>query len=173
MANISAHYAKSKSFTGSVSVVNRTGDGAGYYAGDGKIVLRKNTFDNGFLDSYGNLNSSLNHEIDHSKNDVAQFKDHAETYLNEAANDDFGDATLNYKINNANQYVNRLLNAYENNETNLSNSINNYNTNNKGSLHLSVPSIYGNTSNATYNLKVNGKNTYNGFKYKILSDPSK
>ncbi|HEY4538499.1 MAG TPA: RHS repeat-associated core domain-containing protein [Faecalibacter sp.] len=175
LANISAHYAKSKGFLGTVSVVNRVGDGAAYNSGN-NIVIRKNTFDKQRLDNYGNLNSVINHEIDHSKYDVETFKDHADTYLREASNNDFGDATLDYKINNANQYVNRLLNAFEKNqinETSLSNSINNYNIKNKGSLHLSVPTIIGHTSNATYNLKVNGKNTYNDFKYETLSDPSK
>ena len=175
LAKISAHYTNNKGFTGTVKVTTAKGDGSAYHEGKGKIVIRKDTFDRGKLDNYGNLNSVINHEIDHDKNEVNQFSDHADTYLREASSPDFNEATDDYKINNANQFVNRVLNAYDNNEINekgLNSSISTYNSKNKGSLHLSVPQFLGSVRGASYNLKINGKNTYNGFKYEKLDNPS-
>ncbi|MEO8238634.1 MAG: hypothetical protein ABI576_11040 [Flavobacterium sp.] len=115
LGKIVALYAKSKGFYGTVVVTNREGKGVAFYA-NGVLTVRKSSFEKVFFDNVNNLKSTLDHEIGHFKEPISlrsnyQFKDHFAIYLLQASSPDFKNTTEDIKISNANEYMNRVLNA--------------------------------------------------------------
>lgn len=180
LVKIVALYAKSKGYTGTVAVTNRAGKGEAFYV-NGVLYVRKNTFESGIFDNVNNLKSAIDHEIGHWKESNAvrsnyKFKDHAAIYLLQASSPDFEHTTEQIKISNANQYMNRVLNASKANEVGMNDdgiiqAINTYNTGNTGGVTISNATYSGSLAGFSFTTRINGVVFYNNFSFKVLTNP--
>jgi len=181
---IATFYAQSKGFAGLVKTVNTIGDQQGNdvaFYGNGVLTVRSVAFASGKFDNVNDFKSTINHEVLHWKdprNDAADynFMDHANIYLGEASDPEFTKTSLSYKINNANQYMKRVLNASRSGEVGMNNdgiiaAINRYNVNNKGGVLISNPFYSGSLSGFTFTTSINGTIYENNFSYEILETP--
>lgn len=178
LVKIVALYAKSKGFHGTVVVTNREGPGRAYYA-NGVLTVRKSAFEIGLFDNVNNLKSAIDHEIGHFNEpaDVVanyQFKDHFAIYLLQASLPDFKNTTEGIKISNANEYMNRVLNAATAHEVGMNDAgilqaVTNYNTKNKGGIVISNVFYAGSYAGLSFKTTINGVEKYNGFSYKLLA----
>ena len=181
LGKIVALYAKSKGFYGTVVVTNREGSGAAFYA-NGVLTVRKSSFEEGFFDNVNNLKSALDHEIGHFHEPTSvranyQFKDHFAIYLLQASSPDFKHTTDELKINNSNQYINRVLNSSQAHEVGMNNdgiieAINKYNLENTGKVIITNPVFSMNIAGFEFTTKINGVEKTNYFKYEKLNLPS-
>lgn len=95
--------------------------------------------------------------------------------MREAAHTDFKDATDDYKLNNAHQFINRVLNAsaaFEIDDKGIQNMVNEYNKNSNG-INIQLSPIMGSEGSVVPTIKLNGEVRNTSFKFKKLDDVKK
>jgi Metallopeptidase toxin 2 len=187
LLKIVTFYAKQKGYIGRTSIINLVGDKGGadvaFFESSTKILtVRRLSFSNKiFDDNLYDFRCVLAHEIAHSRDPKTgtkdyKFIDHADIYLQEAKDPDFKNASLSYKINNANQYMLRVFNAQRvwelgSNFDRLYMAIDNYNDSvkgNSGGVTIGYPSFTNDIALRTFDVSVYGILYSNSYKYEEL-----
>lgn len=119
---VSEHYARQVGFKGTVNhKISNGGDSntGAYYNSYNKSIT---TLPNAYLnDNLYDTKSAVLHEYHHTtQQGEMSYIMHAQTYMYEAQQSDFGKTSDNYKANNAYQFANRLINAINLEEYNTS-----------------------------------------------------
>ncbi|WP_346770782.1 RHS repeat-associated core domain-containing protein [Chryseobacterium sp.] len=180
VSKVLAHYAGEKGISGYTGVYRGARGAANTSNETGNIFfnikyLTKGTYDNAY-----NIRSTLNHEggaLGHKNESFTgqyTFELHSKVYLNEARNPDFGKATEGYRFGQAASFARHVLNAAQKESsygTNHMNMINEYNSENTGSVTI-IPYSGGNQmpTNTTITIQV-GNNTYPSKPYEDIKNP--
>lgn len=182
---IAAFYAQSKGYSGLVKTINLAGDKGGddvAFYGNGVLTVRSLAFAAGKFDNVRDFKSVINHEVLHWKdprNDAPNYTsmDHANIYLKEASDPEFNKTSINYKLNNANQYMVRVLNAARANVVGMNNAgviaaINKYNNENVGGIQI-YDFLFSSAGfdKLTFSTRINGIPYDNKYEYEELNSP--
>jgi Metallopeptidase toxin 2 len=180
-------YARQKGYLGRTSIINAVGKSKGsdiaFFDPNTKtLTVRKGAFDAGFMTNVYDFKSTLNHEIEHSKDpktygDPKEYKymDHVAIYLLEAKDPDFKHSTDWNKISNANQYMLRVFNAFRMHELvgdvkAIYDAVDKYNKENSGGLKI-IYSFAMEASLMSFTTSLDGKLiTDNYYKYETISN---
>lgn len=171
---VSEYYAREQGFKGDVNynIEPEGGKRGGFYSSASKSITMT---DITYLNSQNiyDIKSTVGHEVGHSKSKdpVSSFLEHAGVYLRQ----DLEGTSDDYKVNNANQFVNRVLNAFDSSKIDsdgMSKAIENYNDKNNGGVKIRGLNYMGTLNGANFKTSIDGMDKRNGFQYKKLENPS-